>query len=239
MHEVPADPSWPPQFQGPRSSVSPLGRASEADGVARLLNELLRLRLAEGVSAVQPGSHWTPGRTAAPAPFLRSTSVPNICAPASVFSRADHIQSSFLEANSLHRANPLLQGLSINEDYDVTLRSPLRALPEAPLNSQMVLALVTRSSTTASTRSDRCMSSTLTEQGASIPTWPSVGSQRHHEPGCRPCLYFYRGLCHRGQECSYCHLPHSQAEVARIRPAKRTRLRLLAGLPLLPGATSI
>uniref|UniRef100_A0A7S4UNV7 C3H1-type domain-containing protein n=1 Tax=Alexandrium monilatum TaxID=311494 RepID=A0A7S4UNV7_9DINO len=51
---------------------------------------------------------------------------------------------------------------------------------------------------------------------------PSVGSLRHGSE-CKPCLFWYRGMCQKGQRCVFCHVPHDLNEVSRVRPSKKTR----------------
>lgn len=53
--------------------------------------------------------------------------------------------------------------------------------------------------------------------------WPSMGSTRHPQGNCKPCLFWYQGLCHKGRRCLFCHIPHEMDEVKRVRPSKKTR----------------
>mmetsp|Transcript_149303 Transcript_149303/g.416130 ORF Transcript_149303/g.416130 Transcript_149303/m.416130 type:complete len:490 (-) Transcript_149303:42-1511(-) len=53
--------------------------------------------------------------------------------------------------------------------------------------------------------------------------WPSIGSVQHHTRECKPCLFWYRGMCQKGRRCLFCHIPHDLDEVNRIRPSKKTR----------------
>lgn len=53
--------------------------------------------------------------------------------------------------------------------------------------------------------------------------WPSIGSLRHNSDECKPCLFWYRGICHKRQRCLFCHIPHDPNEVSRVRPSKKTR----------------
>lgn len=36
----------------------------------------------------------------------------------------------------------------------------------------------------------------------------TVGSLKHDEGLCKPCLLFFQGLCTKGSQCNFCHLPH-------------------------------
>mmetsp|Transcript_81346 Transcript_81346/g.178835 ORF Transcript_81346/g.178835 Transcript_81346/m.178835 type:complete len:393 (+) Transcript_81346:667-1845(+) len=51
--------------------------------------------------------------------------------------------------------------------------------------------------------------------------------QSHDDGTCKPCLYFYRGLCHKGGNCTFCHWDHDRRTVLGVRPSKRTRACLL------------
>jgi len=54
-------------------------------------------------------------------------------------------------------------------------------------------------------------------------TVPSFGSTSHQAGTCKPCLFWYQGLCHKGWRCTFCHIPHDPKEVSRVRPSKKTR----------------
>eukprot|EP00747_Dinoflagellata_sp_TGD_P214258 gnl/TRDRNA2_/TRDRNA2_87143_c0_seq1.p1 gnl/TRDRNA2_/TRDRNA2_87143_c0~~gnl/TRDRNA2_/TRDRNA2_87143_c0_seq1.p1 ORF type:complete len:413 (-),score=64.13 gnl/TRDRNA2_/TRDRNA2_87143_c0_seq1:46-1284(-) len=51
----------------------------------------------------------------------------------------------------------------------------------------------------------------------------SVGSIRHHEGDCTPCLFWFRNNCAKGVQCNYCHFRHKDQRNKRIRPSKKTR----------------
>jgi len=55
----------------------------------------------------------------------------------------------------------------------------------------------------------------------------SVGSLQHARGICKPCLFWYRGLCHKNWRCDFCHIPHDLDTVRRVRPSKKTRNILL------------
>lgn len=54
-------------------------------------------------------------------------------------------------------------------------------------------------------------------------TAPSLGSLAHESGSCKPCLFWYHGLCHKARRCAFCHIPHHPNEVSRVRPSKKTR----------------
>lgn len=54
----------------------------------------------------------------------------------------------------------------------------------------------------------------------------SVGSLKHMENGCSPCLFWFKGTCAKGLRCTYCHIKHKGQKNKRIRPSKATRQRL-------------
>lgn len=54
----------------------------------------------------------------------------------------------------------------------------------------------------------------------------SVGSARHAEGKCAPCLFWFRKSCSKGLRCSYCHIRHEGLRNKRIRPSKQTRIKL-------------
>lgn len=51
---------------------------------------------------------------------------------------------------------------------------------------------------------------------------PSRGSAGHDQGDCKPCCFFRRQKCVKGQECDYCHLPNHETPA---RPGKQTRER--------------
>lgn len=49
----------------------------------------------------------------------------------------------------------------------------------------------------------------------------SVGSAKHQSGKCRICQFYLKNTCRNGQDCAYCHAPHSKDS----RPDKKTRER--------------
>jgi len=57
---------------------------------------------------------------------------------------------------------------------------------------------------------------------------PSVGSAKHAEGTCKPCLYMMaRHCCPNGSDCGFCHDEHCRKNTARPCKAKRDRFRKL------------
>jgi hypothetical protein len=54
----------------------------------------------------------------------------------------------------------------------------------------------------------------------------AFGSRLHRSSACKPCLFWYKGLCFKGSECTFCHIEHSWEQIRRIRPSKKTRVWL-------------
>mmetsp|Transcript_30063 Transcript_30063/g.75873 ORF Transcript_30063/g.75873 Transcript_30063/m.75873 type:complete len:413 (+) Transcript_30063:74-1312(+) len=45
-----------------------------------------------------------------------------------------------------------------------------------------------------------------------------------HEQGvCKPCIFFYKGLCKKRRDCEYCHATHTGAQIRRVQPSRETR----------------
>jgi hypothetical protein len=57
----------------------------------------------------------------------------------------------------------------------------------------------------------------------------SIGSLKHAEGGCSPCLFWFRKSCAKGVHCDYCHFRHKGQRNKRIRPSKKTRMQMRAG----------
>lgn len=53
--------------------------------------------------------------------------------------------------------------------------------------------------------------------------WPSEGSKVHFMKECKPCLFWYNGICLKQKRCPFCHIPHDMDEVRKVRPYKATR----------------
>jgi len=52
----------------------------------------------------------------------------------------------------------------------------------------------------------------------------SVGSMiKHMEGTCTPCVFWFRGCCHRSLMCSFCHFRHPGQQTKRHKPNKRTQ----------------
>lgn len=66
----------------------------------------------------------------------------------------------------------------------------------------------------------------------------SIGSRAHGTPQCKPCLFWYRGVCIKGQRCAFCHLPHPLQEIRKMRPSKKVRSILQNVPPVDPGTAS-
>jgi hypothetical protein len=60
-------------------------------------------------------------------------------------------------------------------------------------------------------------------------TVPTFGSTGHASGTCKPCLFWYQDLCHKGWRCNFCHIPHNPKTVSRVRPSKKTRSLLQQG----------
>lgn len=54
----------------------------------------------------------------------------------------------------------------------------------------------------------------------------SVGSAQHFSGECSPCAYWFKGICKYGILCRYCHFVHQGQKNKRLRPSKKTRMRL-------------
>lgn len=68
---------------------------------------------------------------------------------------------------------------------------------------------------------DSVADSTMPQEGD--PRW-SKGSSLHADGKCKPCHYVHTKLgCLNGQECTFCHIPHSSK--SRPRPCKTKRMQ--------------
>jgi len=77
----------------------------------------------------------------------------------------------------------------------------------------------------------------LTEEDTATPHIPrdpdgnllSLGSIPHGvEPvasECKPCIFFFKERCSKGQYCLHCHIPHPAFKAKRLRASKATRQR--------------
>ena len=54
----------------------------------------------------------------------------------------------------------------------------------------------------------------------------SIGSVGHGRGECQPCIFWFRGSCAKGEACTHCHSLHPGQKNKRIRPSKKTRLRI-------------
>jgi hypothetical protein len=60
---------------------------------------------------------------------------------------------------------------------------------------------------------------------------PSKGSASHAEGNCKPCSYVHTKLgCLNGQDCGFCHIPHSTKSRTRPCKAKRMQSKRLQGM---------
>lgn len=51
----------------------------------------------------------------------------------------------------------------------------------------------------------------------------SIGSLKHAEQTCVPCIFWFRGICTKSLTCTYCHFKHPGQKAKRHKPNKRTR----------------
>jgi len=56
----------------------------------------------------------------------------------------------------------------------------------------------------------------------------SVGSIGHESGNCRPCAYWFKGICSQSLACSSCHMTHDGQKCKRLRPSKQARMRMRA-----------
>lgn len=57
----------------------------------------------------------------------------------------------------------------------------------------------------------------------------SIGSIHHRIDGpCRPCIFWFKGICVKKLQCTFCHLMHDGQKSKRIKPSKRTRMQMKA-----------
>jgi len=55
-----------------------------------------------------------------------------------------------------------------------------------------------------------------------------MGSARHNEDGCKPCLFVHTHVgCQNGASCEFCHFVHKRKNKARPCKGKRERYRKL------------
>jgi len=54
----------------------------------------------------------------------------------------------------------------------------------------------------------------------------SIGSKKHSLGDCTPCIFWFRGICTKGLNCTYCHFRHEGQKSKRHKPNKRTRQAL-------------
>lgn len=72
-------------------------------------------------------------------------------------------------------------------------------------------------------RDSEAESQPVWEEIVKDPTLPSIGSAGHKAKECKPCLFWYDGLCSKGERCPFCHIPHDGEELRKIRPSKKVR----------------
>lgn len=67
----------------------------------------------------------------------------------------------------------------------------------------------------------------IPEDDAGFPT--SIGSVMHYQgtegSACRPCFFWLRGTCVKGELCLHCHIRHVGLKPKRLRASKTTRQR--------------
>lgn len=56
--------------------------------------------------------------------------------------------------------------------------------------------------------------------------WSSIGSIGHSTGTCTPCNYWFKGICRHGILCKFCHFYHTGQKSKRLRPSKKTRVRI-------------
>lgn len=57
-------------------------------------------------------------------------------------------------------------------------------------------------------------------------SYTSVGSIGHANGDCKPCAYWFKGVCAHGVMCRRCHIVHSGQKSKRLRPSKQARQRI-------------
>lgn len=62
----------------------------------------------------------------------------------------------------------------------------------------------------------------------------SLGSRGHEEGQCKPCAYWFKGLCKNGVACHNCHFVHEGQRPKRLRPSKQARMQLGKGNSSIP-----
>lgn len=62
----------------------------------------------------------------------------------------------------------------------------------------------------------------------------SLGSVPHEDGHCKPCAYWFKGLCKNGVACHNCHLVHEGQRPKRLRPSKQARMQLVKGDSSIP-----
>eukprot|EP00419_Tripos_fusus_P008048 CAMPEP_0172685692 /NCGR_PEP_ID=MMETSP1074-20121228/20426_1 /TAXON_ID=2916 /ORGANISM="Ceratium fusus, Strain PA161109" /LENGTH=177 /DNA_ID=CAMNT_0013504883 /DNA_START=29 /DNA_END=562 /DNA_ORIENTATION=- len=59
----------------------------------------------------------------------------------------------------------------------------------------------------------------------------SVGSAKHGSGLCRPCHYCHtKDGCRAGEDCQFCHLPHTSVDQKRPCRARRRQCRIIADI---------
>eukprot|EP00435_Cladocopium_sp_Y103_P064715 s251_g26.t1 len=62
----------------------------------------------------------------------------------------------------------------------------------------------------------------------------SLGSVLHEDGQCKPCAYWFKGLCKNGVACHNCHMVHEGQRPKRLRPSKQARMQLVKGDSSIP-----
>lgn len=58
---------------------------------------------------------------------------------------------------------------------------------------------------------------------------PSIGSVRHEEGSCKPCVFAHndKKACENGKQCPFCHFPHAPKKRVRLCKKKRMEMKRL------------
>mmetsp|Transcript_113047 Transcript_113047/g.359194 ORF Transcript_113047/g.359194 Transcript_113047/m.359194 type:complete len:102 (+) Transcript_113047:210-515(+) len=58
-------------------------------------------------------------------------------------------------------------------------------------------------------------------------TTDKKSAEAHAAGRCKPCIFFYKGVCAIGSaDCEHCHQTHSKGQIRRVQPSKSTRMHL-------------
>jgi hypothetical protein len=62
--------------------------------------------------------------------------------------------------------------------------------------------------------------------GNGMSNYNTLGGRQHESGKCKPCLFWAKGLCFKGEDCTFCHFAHTAEQVQNIRPSKKSRVWL-------------